>query len=622
VTAETTDLAPEALDQVVIRFAGDSGDGMQLTGDRFTDVSAAFGNDLATMPNYPAEIRAPAGTIAGVSSFQVHISDHEILTPGDMPNVLVAMNPAALRANIAELAPGGTVLVNSDAFDTRALEKVGYPANPLEDGSLAAYRVIQVPMTAITLESTKELGVKPRDAERSKNFFALGLLSWMYTRPIEATIAWIDEKYANRELVRSANLAAFKAGYNFGETAELFDHAYEVAPARLPPGRYRNITGNLATSIGLVAAAQQANLPLLYASYPITPASDILHELSRHKNFGVRTLQAEDEIAAIGVAIGAAFTGQLAVTATSGPGVDLKSEGLGLAISLELPLLLIDVQRGGPSTGLPTKTEQADLLLAMYGRHGEAPLPIVAARSPSHCFDATIEAVRLALKYRTPVILLTDGYLANGAEPWLLPDVNALPDLSVEFATEPNHDGVFWPYLRDPETLARPWAIPGTPGLMHRIGGIEKQDGTGNVNYDPENHEHMVHLRAEKVARIASDIPGVEVDDPDAESGGAAGDLLVLGWGSTWGVAQQAVRQARAGGKRVAHAHLVHLNPFPSNLGEVLARYPKILVPEMNLGQLSRLVRAEFLVDARSITKVQGLPFRAAEIENAIMEMI
>jgi 2-oxoglutarate ferredoxin oxidoreductase subunit alpha len=621
VTAETTDLRPEALDQVVIRFAGDSGDGMQLAGDRFTDVSAAFGNDLATMPNFPAEIRAPAGTIAGVSSFQVHISDHDILTPGDMPNVLVAMNPAALKANIAELAPGGTLLVNSDAFDVRALEKAGYAANPLEDNSLAAYRVIQVPMTAITLESTKELGVKPRDAERSKNFFALGLLSWMYTRPIETTLEWIDQKYANRELVRGANLAAFKAGYNFGETAELFDHAYEVAPARLAPGRYRNITGNIATSYGLIAASQQANLPLLYASYPITPASDILHELSRHKNFGVRTLQAEDEIAAVGVAIGAAFAGQLAVTATSGPGVDLKSEGIGLAISLELPLVLVDVQRGGPSTGLPTKTEQADLLLAMYGRHGEAPVPIVAARSPSHCFDAAIEAVRIALKYRTPVILLTDGYLANGAEPWLLPDVNSLPDLSVEFATEPNHDGVFWPYLRDPETLARPWAIPGTPGLMHRIGGIEKQDGTGNVNYDPDNHEHMVHLRADKVARIANDIPAIEVDDPDGDGADPA-DLLVLGWGSTWGVAQQAVRQARAAGKRVAHAHLVHLNPFPANLGDVFARYPKVLVPEMNLGQLSRLVRAEYLVDARSVTKVQGLPFRAAEIEHAIMEMI
>src|SRR5271169_1332295 len=502
--ADTASRERELVDQdrAVIRFAGDSGDGMQLTGDRFTDVSAVFGNDLATMPNFPAEIRAPAGTIAGVSSFQVHISDHDILTPGDVPSVLVAMNPAALRANILELEPGGTLLVNSDAFEDRNLEKAGYQANPLEDGSLSAFRVIQVPMTSITLEATKPLGVKPRDAVRSKNFFALGLLSWMYTRPIEPTIDWIGEKFASREQVKAANLAAFKAGYHFGETAELFDHAYEVAPARLEEGRYRNITGNVALAYGLIAGSQQSRLPLLYASYPITPASDILHELSRHKNFGIRTLQAEDEIAAIGVADGGAFAGQLGVTATSGPGLDLKSEGLGLAISLELPLVVVDVQRGGPSTGLPTKTEQADLLLAMFGRHGEAPLPIVAARSPSHCFDATIEAVRLAIKYRTPVILLTDGYLANGAEPWLLPDVNALPDLSVAFATEPNHDGEFWPYLRDPETLARPWAIPGTPRLMHRIGGIEKQDGTGNVNYDPDNHEHMVRVRAKKVARI------------------------------------------------------------------------------------------------------------------------
>jgi 2-oxoglutarate ferredoxin oxidoreductase subunit alpha len=512
--------------------------------------------------------------------------------------------------------------VNADTFESRNLDKAGYAANPLEDGSLAAFRVIQVPMTSMTLEATKELGVKPRDAERSKNFFALGLVSWMYTRPVEPTLTWIEDKFASRELVKAANLAAFKAGYNFGETAELFDHPYEVAPARLTPGHYRNITGNLALSYGLLAAAQQARLPMLYASYPITPASDILHELSRHKNFGVRTLQAEDEIAAIGVAIGAAFAGHLGVTATSGPGVDLKSEALGLAVSLELPLILVDVQRGGPSTGLPTKTEQADLLLAMYGRHGEAPLPIISARSPSHCFDAAFEAVRIALRYRTPVILLTDGYLANGAEPWLLPDLDALPDISVPFATEPNHvadDGTatFWPYLRDEETLARPWAIPGTPGLQHRIGGIEKQDGTGNVNYDPENHEHMVRLRAEKVARVTADIPDVEVDDPDGDA-----RLLVLGWGSTWGVAQQAVRQARARGLAVAHAHLVHLNPFPRNLGDVLARYERVLVPEMNLGQLSRLVRAEFLVDARSLSKVQGLPFRASEVEAAIEEMI
>jgi len=604
------------IDRVVIRFAGDSGDGMQLTGDRFTDVSAAFGNDLATLPNYPAEIRAPAGTIAGVSSFQVQISDHDILTPGDLPTVLVAMNPAALRANIDELAKGGTILVNSDAFDQRNLDKAGYQANPLEDGSLSAYRVIQVSMTSMTLEATKELGVKPRDAERSKNFFALGLISWLYTRPVEPTIAWIDQRFGNKELVRTANLAAFKAGYNFGDTAELWEHPYEIAPASLPPGQYRQITGNLATSLGLIAAGHLSKLPVTYASYPITPASDVLHELSRHKNFGVRTFQAEDEIAAIGVAIGAAFAGHLAVTGTSGPGVDLKSEAMGLAVSLELPLVILDVQRGGPSTGLPTKTEQADLLLAMYGRHGEAPMPIVAASTPSDCFDAAIEAARIALKYRTPVLLLTDGYLANGAEPWRLPAIDDLPDLTVEFATKPNHGDEYWPYLRDPETLARPWALPGTPGLMHRIGGIEKQDGTGNVNYDPHNHEKMVHLRAEKIARIARDIPPVEVDDP----GGA--DLLVLGWGSTWGVAQQAVRQARANGRRVAHAHLVHLNPFPANLGEVLRAYPKVLVPEMNLGQLSRLVRAEYLVDAKSVTKVQGLPFRAAEIEAAIEEMI
>ncbi len=433
-------------------------------------------------------------------------------------------------------------------------------------------------------------------------------------------VEWIEEKFANREMVRAANVAAFKAGYNFGETAELFDFPYEVAPARLTPGRYRNITGNIALSFGLVAAAQQSKLPMVYASYPITPASDILHELSRHKNFGVRTLQAEDEIAAVGVAIGASFAGHLGVTATSGPGIDLKAEAIGLAVSLELPLIVVDVQRGGPSTGLPTKTEQSDLLLAMYGRHGEAPLPIVAARSPSHCFDAAIEAARIAIKYRTPVILLTDGYLANGAEPWLLPDVDALPDLSVPFADAPNHtndegEAEFWPYLRDPDTLARPWAIPGTPGLMHRIGGIEKQDGTGNVNYEPENHDFMVRIRAEKIARIASDVPQVEVDDPDGDA-----DLLVLGWGSTWGVAQQAVRQARTAGRKVAHAHLVHLSPFPANLGDVLRRYPRVLVPEMNLGQLSRLVRAEYLVDARSLNQVKGVPFRAAEIEAAIRD--
>ena len=611
-----SELKPEEIGDVVIRFAGDSGDGMQLTGDRFTDASAVFGNDLATMPNFPAEIRAPAGTIAGVSSFQVHISSHETLTPGDRPGVLVAMNPAALKANIKELVPGGTLIVNEDSFEVRNLEKAGYIGNPLDDGSLAAYRVIQIPMTSITMEATKDLGVKPRDAQRAKNLFALGLVSWMYTRPVDTTIAWIEKKFAGKEKVVAANIAAFRAGFNFGETAELFDHPYAVAPARLEPGVSRNISGNVATAFGLIAASQCAKLPLFYASYPITPASDILHELSNLKNFGVRTIQSEDEIAAIGAVVGAAFAGQLAVTATSGPGVDLKAETLGLAISAELPLLIIDVQRGGPSTGLPTKTEQADLMLAMYGRHGEAPMPIVAAKSPSHCFDATIEAARIALKYRTPVFLLTDGFLANGAEPWRLPSVSDLPDISVPFALSPNHEGEFWPFLRDPETLARPWAIPGTEGLEHRIGGIEKQDGSGNIDYDPGNHELMTQLRAAKVAGIAKDIPLMEVDDPGSAS------LLVLGWGSTWGVAQQAVRQARARGLSVAHAHLVHVNPFPTNLGEVLARYQHCLIPEMNMGQLARLVRAEFLVDAKTISKVQGLPFRASEIEDAIVETL
>jgi 2-oxoglutarate ferredoxin oxidoreductase subunit alpha len=619
VTAETTTTSsrrPEALDRVVIRFAGDSGDGMQLVGDRFTDVSASFGNDLATLPNYPAEIRAPAGTIAGVSSFQVHIADFDILTPGDVPNLLVAMNPAALKANLHDLAPGAAIIVNTDAFETRNLEKAGYAANPIEDGTLAAFRVYSVPMTSMTLEAAKESGAKPRDAERSKNFFALGLIAWMYTRPVAPIVEWIQERFAKNDMVRNANLAAFKAGYHFGETAELFDHAYEVQAAQLPPGKYRNISGNVALAYGLIAAAQQAKLPVLYASYPITPASDILHELSKHKNFGVRTIQAEDEIAAAGIAIGGSFAGHLGVTATSGPGVDLKSEAIGLALSLELPLVLVDVQRGGPSTGLPTKTEQADLLLAMYGRHGEAPLPIVAASTPSQCFDAAFEAVRIAVKYRTPVILLTDGYLANGAEPWRFPEIDDLPDISTPFATELNHEDEFWPYLRDPETLARPWAIPGTPKLMHRVGGLEKQDGSGNVNYDPDNHELMVKLRAAKVARVAADIPLVEVDDEDGAQ------VLVLGWGSTWGSIKAAVRRVRGGGRKVAHAHLTHLNPFPSNLGEVLARYDKVLVPEMNLGQLSRLVRAEYLVDAHTLSKVQGLPFRAAEIEAKIVEMI
>jgi len=616
VTAEAPSTRrPETLDRVVIRFAGDSGDGMQLVGDRITDVSAVFGNDLATLPNFPAEIRAPAGTIAGVSSFQVHFADFDILTPGDVPNLLVAMNPAALKANLSDLVAGSSILANVDSFEERNLEKAGYTSNPLEDGSLDGFSVYPVPMTSLTLEAAKDTGAKPRDAERSKNFFALGLISWMYTRPTEPTVEWINKRFESKPIVRDANLAAFKAGHAFGETAEIFDHSYEILPAQLAPGRYRNITGNMALAYGLLAASQQSQLPIVYASYPITPASDILHELSKHKNFGVRTAQAEDEISAIGMAIGAAFAGQLGVTATSGPGVDLKSESLGLAISLELPLLLVDVQRGGPSTGLPTKTEQSDLMLAMYGRHGEAPLPVVAAKSPSDCFDAAFEAARIAVKYRTPVILLTDGYLANSAEPWRFPDVEALPDISVPFATEFNHDGEFWPFLRDPETLARPWAIPGTPGLMHRIGGLEKADGSGNVEYDPENHDYMCRIRAQKVAGIAADIPELEVDDPDGAS------VLVLGWGSTWGQIKAGVRRLRESGGNVARAHLMHLNPFPRNLGEVLARYDKVLVPEMNLGQLSRLIRAEFLVDVESLTQVRGVPFKASDIQSKLQEM-
>ena len=606
------------LDRVVIRFAGDSGDGMQLTGDRFTASSAVFGNDLATFPDFPAEIRAPAGTLAGVSAFQVQISDHDILTPGDAPNVLVAMNPAALKANVGVLPTGATIVVNVDAFDDRSVTKAGYTVNPLTDGSLSAFTVYEVPMTSITQEVCKDAGVKPRDAERSKNFFALGLLSWLYSRPTDPTTEWIAKRFADRPVVAEANTRAFRAGFHFGETAELFETTYEVRPAHFEPGEYTQVTGNQALAWGLIAASRLSGLPLFLGSYPITPASDILHELSRRKEFGVRTFQAEDEIAGIGAAVGAAFGGSLGVTTTSGPGLDLKSETIGLAVNLELPLVVIDVQRGGPSTGLPTKAEQADLLHAMYGRHGEAPVPIVAAKSPAHCFEVAIEAARLAVTYRTPVIVLSDGYLANGSEPWRLPDVESLPVIDPAFATEPNHtaeDGseVFWPYLRDEETLARPWAPPGVPGLEHRIGGLEKADGSGNVSYDPVNHERMVHLRAAKVAGIARDIPAVEVDDESDDA-----ELLVLGWGSTYGAIVAGVRRARARGHRVARAHLVHMHPFPPNLGEVLRRYRTVLVPEMNLGQLSRLVRAEYLVDAHSLSKVQGIPFQAAEIEAAI----
>jgi 2-oxoglutarate/2-oxoacid ferredoxin oxidoreductase subunit alpha len=616
----------KTLDRVVIRFAGDSGDGMQLAGDRFTASSAIFGNDLATLPDFPAEIRAPAGTVAGVSAFQIHISDHDIFTPGDHPNVLVAMNPAALKAHLADLEPGAAVLLNSDSFDERALQKAGYAADPRSDGSLDGFTVYEVPMTSLTLEAVKPSGTKARDAERSKNFFALGLVSWMYSRPAEPTIEWVAKRFANAEMVREANTLAFKAGWNFGETAEIFESAYEVKPAHLPPGTYTNVSGNTALAWGLVAAGHLAKLPIFLGSYPITPASDVLHELSKHKNFGVRTFQAEDEIAGVSAALGASYSGSLGVTTTSGPGLDLKAETIGLAISLELPLLVIDIQRGGPSTGLPTKTEQADLLQAMFGRHGEAPLPVLAARTPGDCFYMAIEAARIALKYRTPVILLSDGYLANGAEPWPIPDVESLPDLAAEFdfATAPNKimpDGTeaFWPYLRDPETLARPWAIPGSPGLMHRIGGLEKADGTGNVSYDPVNHELMVRLRAQKVAGIANDIPALEVDDPDGVGGAG---LLVLGWGSTYGAIQAAVAAVRSAGRKVAHAQLRYLNPFPSNLGEVVTSYDRVLVPEVNLGQLRKLVRAEFLVDAQGVNKVNGLPFRRIDIQLAIVSQL
>ncbi|WP_089107682.1 2-oxoacid:acceptor oxidoreductase subunit alpha [Streptomyces hyaluromycini] len=609
------------LGRVVIRFAGDSGDGMQLLGDRFVSETALLGNDLSTLPNFPAEIRAPAGTLPGVSSFQLHFADHDILTPGDAPDVLVAMNPAALKANLPDVPRGGEVIVDSDGFTGRAMQRVGYGTSPLEDGSLDGYSLHPVPLTALTVEALKEFGLSRKEAERSKNMFALGLLSWMYHRPTEGTERFLQQKFARKPEVMKANLAAFRAGWNFGETTEEFAVSYEVAPAAtaFPVGRYRNISGNLALSYGLVAASRLAGLPLFLGSYPITPASDILHELSRHKNFGVRTFQAEDEIAGVGAALGAAFGGALGVTTTSGPGIALKSETIGLAVSLELPLLVIDVQRGGPSTGLPTKTEQADLLQAMFGRNGEAPVPVIAPRTPADCFDAALEAARIALAYRTPVMLLSDGYLANGSEPWRIPELEELPDLRVQFASGPNHtleDGteVFWPYKRDPQTLARPWAVPGTPGLEHRIGGIEKQDGSGSISYDPANHDFMVRTRQAKIDGIG--VPDLEVDDPEGAR------TLVLGWGSTYGPITAAVRRLRAAGEPIAQAHLRHLNPFPRNLGEILSRYDRVVVPEMNLGQLATLIRARYLVDVRSHNQVNGMPFKAEQLATALKEAI
>jgi 2-oxoglutarate ferredoxin oxidoreductase subunit alpha len=608
----------EQLSQVIVRFAGDSGDGMQLTGAQFTSETALLGNDISTFPDFPAEIRAPAGSLPGVSGFQVHFADFDILTPGDAPNVLVAMNPAALKTNIKDLPKGGTLIVNSDAFNDRNLQKAGYAVNPLDDGSLDEYQLHSVPLTTLTVGALKGIdGVTPREAERSKNMFALGLMSWLYGRSIDATIAFLEEKFAKRPEIAAANVRALQAGYAFGETTETFAVTYEIKPAKLRPGTYRNITGNQALSLGLVAASRLSGLPLFLGAYPITPASAILEELAGYKHFGVRTFQAEDEIAAAGAAVGAAFGGSLAVTTSAGPGIVLKAETIGLAIMLELPLVICDIQRAGPSTGMPTKPEQGDLLMVLFGRNSESPVPVVAARTPSDCFDAAIEACRIALKYRTPVYLLSDAYLANGSEPWLLPDVESLPDISTTFATEPNAVDEFLPYLRDEVTLARPWALPGTPGLEHRIGGLEKADRTGNVSYDPDNHDLMTLLRAQKVAGIAADIPELEVDDPDGDA-----RVLVLGWGGTFGPIAAACRRVRQSGDKVAHAHLRHLNPFPRNLGEVLAAYDRVLVPEMNLGQLLKLVRAEFLVDAIGYNRVRGLPLRAAEVADAIQALM
>ncbi|MFL6163411.1 MAG: 2-oxoacid:acceptor oxidoreductase subunit alpha [Jatrophihabitantaceae bacterium] len=607
----------QQLDRVVIRIAGDSGDGMQLTGDRFTQETANFGNDLSTQPNFPAEIRAPAGTLAGVSSFQLHFADHDILTPGDRPDVLVAMNPAALKANLNDLAKGATIIVDTRDFTERALARVGWTSNPLTDGSLDSFTVHALDLTQLTLDALgAQSDLSRKDAGRCKNMYALGLLSWMYSRPTEGTIAFLRDKFGRKPQIAEANVAAFRAGYNYGETTEAFGISYEVKPAALARGTYRNIAGNLALAYGLITGAQQAQLPLFLGAYPITPASDILHELSKHKRFGVTTFQAEDEIAGIGAALGASFGGALGVTTSSGPGIALKAETIGLAVSLELPLVVIDVQRGGPSTGLPTKTEQSDLLQAMFGRNGEAPVPIVAPRSPADCFDAAIEAIRIATQYRTPVFLLSDGYLANGSEPWRLPDLAELPDLTVRFATEPNGtDGQYLPYLRDPETLARPWAVPGTPGLEHRIGGIEKADRTGNISYDPDNHDFMVRTRAAKVAGVA--VPDLEVDDVDG-----AATVLVLGWGSTYGPIGAAVRRVRRAGYQIAQAHLRHLNPFPANLGEVLGRYQRVVIPEMNMGQLALLVRGRYLVDAISVTQVRGMPFRAADLADMLQGLV
>ena len=604
----------EERDHVVIRFAGDSGDGMQLTGDRFTNATAILGNDLATLPDFPAEIRAPAGTVHGVSAFQIQFASSDITTPGDHADVLIAMNPAALKADLATVAKGGTIILNEDAFTQRNLEKAGYAADPTADGTLDGYQVFPVPMTSITVRAVENVGVGKKEAERAKNMFALGLVSWMYGRPTDVTLKWLERKFGSRREIFDSNVAAFNAGYNFGETTELFAHQVRVKAAPAEPGVYRNVAGAQTLAWGLIAASHRSGVPLFYASYPITPASELLHELSKHKNFGVITIQAEDEIAAANMALGASFAGHLGVTGTSGPGMDLKAETVGLAVITELPMIVVDVMRAGPSTGMPTKTEQGDLLPAMFGRHGESPIPIVAASSPAECFDVAIDAVRVAIRYRTPVILLSDSFLQNSSEPWMLPDVDALPSIDPMFARA-NGDG-FRPYERD-EHLARPWAIPGTPGLEHRIGGLEREDGSGDISYDAENHERMTHLRQRKVAGIAADVPPLVVHDPDGDA-----DLLVLGWGSTAGTIRAAARRVRGGGRKVATAHLRWLNPFPANTEDVVRAYPKVLIPEINLGQLALLIRARYLVDAKTFSKVQGLPIWADELEEAIVRML
>ncbi len=605
-TTRQRELPVTELERVTIRFAGDSGDGMQLTGSQFTRTAAVFGNDISTYPDFPAEIRAPAGSLPGVSGFQLSFSSTDIHTPGDQPDVLVAMNPAALKANLPDVPPGAAIIVNGDAFTPQNLSKAAYESNPLTDGSLKAYTVFEVPIGTLNARSAEGLGLTSKQVDLSKNFFALGLMFWLYERSMDPTLRWIDDKFSARPQIAEANKRALKAGYAFGETTEIFHTHYRVKPAQLAPGTYRNITGNEATALGFLSASKLAQRDLFYASYPITPASDILHQLSGYKNFGVKTFQAEDEIAAMGAAIGASYGGALGFTGTSGPGLALKSEALNLAVMTELPVVVVDVQRAGPSTGMPTKTEQGDLLQAMFGRNGESPMPVVAPATPAECFDYAIEAWRIALKYMTPVIYLSDAFLATGAEPWRIPDVADLPSIGRENHTD---KATFFPYARDPETLARPWAVPGTPGLEHRIGGLEKADILGNVSYDAENHHRMTLLRAEKVARIANDIPDLQVFGP------AEGDLLILGWGSTFGAIRSAVERLQATGQSVAHAHLRHLNPLPLNTQDVLRSYRTVLIPELNLGQLLMLVRARYLIDAVGFHLVRGKPFKISEIQ-------